>query len=106
MHFPRAQKRISAGGKKRRQVHRLLGVGAATGILGFLFPLDFMPLVTAALFGCALGRTVFRAAPVIADKANNINFQGGSFTMVVVYLCLIGVACLLLIVSCFQRETK
>ena len=84
----------------------LLAVGAALGILSFVLPLDFLPLLTTAVFGCAFGRAIYRAAPVIADKANNISFQGGSFAMVVVYLTLIGVACLILIVSCFQRETK
>ena len=83
-----------------------LAVGAAVSLLSFFSGLDFLPLIAAAVLGCAFGRIIYRAAPVIADKANNISFQGGSFEMVMVYIALTGAAAILMIIACFNREVK
>ena len=82
----------------------MLAAGILGSILCFLVRLDFLPLLTAAVYGCAFGRVLYRAAPVIADKANNISFQGGNFETVVLYIALTGLACILMIVACFHRE--
>lgn len=84
----------------------ILAASIVVSVLSFFVPLGFLSLLAAALHGCAFGRTIFCAGPVIADKVNNISFQGGSFAMVVVYLTLTGIACVLMIVSCFLSEVK
>jgi hypothetical protein len=84
----------------------LLLFGIVAAVLNFFLNWDFLPLVAAAFYGCGLGRIIFRGAEVIADKANNINFVGGSFEMVMVYIILMVLACVIAIVCCFRQNKK
>ena len=82
----------------------VMAAGILCGVLNLFSRVDFLPLVASVLFSAGFGMIFDQGLPVVVDRLNNITFQGGDFTQVVLYLSLMAAACLLSIVSCFMKK--
>lgn len=84
-------------------------VGMLLSFAAFFFRFNFWQLIPTLFYSLAFGSVINGGAAVIMDKINNVVYSGGDFTSVVIYLVLLGVACVLSIVACFlnpSRETQ
>lgn len=91
-----------------------LGADAvAVGVVGILLSLaalwvrfNFWQLMPVILYTVTFGLTVKSGINVLMDRFNDVVYSGGNFDMVVIYLVLLGVACILCIAACFINPTR
>lgn len=91
-----------------------LGADAvAVGVVGILLSLaalwvrfNFWQLMPVILYTVTFGLTVKSGINVRMDRFNDVVYSGGNFDMVVIYLVLLGVACILCIAACFINPTR
>lgn len=77
-------------------------LGAVLAIASLFLDFNFWGLLPAVCYFVAFGLVINGGAAVIMDKINNVVYSGGNFDSVVLYLGLLGAACLLSIVACFS----
>jgi len=74
-------------------------------VVSFFVSFDVLPLLISAVLSLAFGLLVKGGAEVVNDHNLNIQFSGGNFSQVLVYLILLGLAVVLAIVNCFVART-
>lgn len=84
----------------------LLLVGFAAQIVFTFVPVRFAHIVPLALYTASLGVIINLIAPAIADQANGVHYQGGSFGMCMFYLIAAFVVVGVCIASGFFAQTK
>ena len=85
-------------------------VAAAVSILltGINLFLDWepLPLFSAIGYSLVLGFIIQGGAEVINDHMLKINYSGGNYPLVVVYLVLVGLAAVISVVTCFCKNKQ
>ncbi|MCI8613302.1 MAG: hypothetical protein HFE48_06365 [Clostridia bacterium] len=84
----------------------LLLAGFAAQIVFTFVPVRFAHIVPLALYTASLGVIINLIAPAIADQANGVHYQGGSFGMCMFYLIAAFVVVGVCIASGFFAQTK
>ena len=84
----------------------LLLAGFAAQIVFTFVPVRFAHIVPLALYTASLGAIINLIAPAIADQANGVHYQGGSFGMCMFYLIAAFVVVGVCIASGFFAQTK
>ena len=84
----------------------LLLAGFAAQIVFTFVPVRFAHIVPLALYAASLGVIINLIAPAIADQANGVHYQGGSFGMCMFYLIAAFVVVGVCIASGFFAQTK
>lgn len=80
--------------------------GAAVAIAGAFLKLDFLPMITAALYGVGLGMHLYLGLPTLSDVLNEVNFVGGNPTMVIVFGILFFIGLVACIVGGFLSQER
>lgn len=73
-------------------------------IVSVIFDYGFIPLISSALLSVTLGLIVNGGAEVINDHMLNIQFSGGIYDNVVLYIVLFAIAAGLSIIDCFLTK--
>lgn len=81
-----------------------IALGIVVFILSIFFNYGFMPLILSISLIVAFGFVINQGAEVINDKMLNIEFSGGNFAQVLIYLIGLGIAVILTIVVCFLPD--
>lgn len=82
-------------------------VGAAAAIAHALLPkLEFLPLVSAALYGVGMGMHLYLGLPTLSDVVNEVNFVGGNPTMVIAFGIIFLLCLVCAVASCFLAQSK
>lgn len=81
-------------------------IGAAAGILLFLFPVRFGALVQAVIYNVALYLMVVQLYFVFADIINHVTYAGGNAGLCVFYMAGALIAAILTVVACFYKQCK
>ncbi len=68
--------------------------------------LDFLPIVTCALFGVAFGHHLTVGLETLSDVWNGVNFVGGNATMATAFIIMFGIGAVAALVSAFMRENR
>ena len=84
----------------------VLLIGAAAGILLFLFPVRFGALVQAVIYNVALYLVVVQLYFVFADIINKLTYAGGNAGLCVFYMAGTLVAAVLSVAACFFKQCK
>lgn len=84
----------------------VLLVGAAAGILLFLFPVRFGALVQAVIYNVALYLVVVQLYFVFADIINKLTYAGGNAGLCVFYMGGALVAAVLSVAACFFKQCR
>lgn len=84
----------------------VLLLGAAAGILLFLFPVRFGALVQAIIYNVALYLVVVQLYFVFADIINKLTYAGGNAGLCVFYMGGTLVAAVLSVVACFFKQCR
>ncbi|MCQ2799884.1 MAG: hypothetical protein MJ228_03895 [Bacilli bacterium] len=80
----------------------LAGAGLLIEAIVLLSPeVRFLQLGAVAMFALAMAKEIFLIAPALADVANNVHYQGGSFETQLVYLIMLFVLVISSIVALF-----
>lgn len=88
------------------EVIAVLVIGIIAEIATFLTDTKAMPLVTAIIFAVGIGFIFMNAAPIVADRYNDLNFRNGDFNSVVVYLVLGSLMGITSVVACFGDKNE
>lgn len=86
------------------EVIAILVIGIIAEVATFLTNTKAMPLVTAIIFAVGVGLIFMNAAPIVADRYNDLNFRNGDFNSVVVYLVLGSLMGIASVVACFEDK--
>ncbi len=84
----------------------VLLLGAVAGLIFFLIPVRFAPLIEVLIYSIALRMVVVQLYFVFADIINKVTFAGGNAGLCVFYMAATFVVCLLTVIACFCKQTK
>ncbi len=82
----------------------LLIVAVLVSLASFFLDQSYLPLISSLIVAFAFGIVIYYSLPIFADKFNNLNFQNGEFSAVLLYCILSGIALLFSIIPCFDNK--
>ncbi len=82
----------------------LLIVAVLVSLASFFLDQSYLPLISALIVAFAFGIVIYYSLPIFADKFNNLNFQNGEFSAVLLYSILSGIALLFSIIPSFDNK--
>ena len=80
--------------------------GGLLGVVGEIFRLRFMPIVSVACVGVGFAQHLVESAYPLADVLTGVPFFGGNFTMALCFAIPFGLAAVALVVSAFMEHNK
>lgn len=84
----------------------LVLVGAILILLNVIFRSVYAILPTALCFAAAAGIQLYTSLYTIMDIINEVNFYGGNHLYAVLYLALFVGTAVLLMITCFMKQSK
>lgn len=82
----------------------LLIVAVLASIASFFLNQSYLPLISALIVSIAFGVVIYYSLPIFADKFNDLNFQNGEYSQVLLYSILSGIAVIFSIIPCFDEK--
>ena len=68
--------------------------------------LDFIPVLSCALYGIAFGQLLMVGLETLSDVWNDVNFVGDNPTMAITFIVLFAIGTVAAIVAAFMKEDK
>ena len=84
----------------------LLIVAVLASIASFFLNQSYLPLISALIVSIAFGVVIYYSLPIFADKFNDLNFQNGEYSQVLLYSILSGIAVIFSILPRFDEKKQ